>query len=209
MPKRAVFTDLELSIDNTVSIFWNSPLLDYEFVCLLNKHYRLQLSRQTDVDMFNGSHYPFFSYYDTPSHLLFAFVSLDLTRGSISPLTDPYDKVLIISGRDASEQIDAINQDILESPDDSPLSIIRSTLVLQHCYDFTGGEPRVTVLEQEKAYQQDNPQLELFPEEESIAKSKMENRLKVMVEGLQGVYAAVENHLNNLNAADDVYAPIY
>lgn len=101
------FNELEFNIQDTAMVAWSTQKYPiYTFAYYLNKLFHLELAREKEMPIFVGNgcdHIDciFYNYYDECRQLRFVlFENLGNGR-SVHPQLSPFDKILLIIGRDA------------------------------------------------------------------------------------------------------------
>ncbi len=101
--------ELSLTFSDTAFLLWETQSPNYEFAEYINRLYNLALSRQSDLQLSDGTTCPFFLYYDELASLL--YVLIDNPRSGIFADFANYDKIMLLNGRDAFDQQQVIYDD--------------------------------------------------------------------------------------------------
>ena len=101
MSRSSHLAELSLTFSRTAFLLWETKTANYNFADWFNRLYNVSLARNCDLVLPGDFTCPFFSYFDEVKGLLFVFID-NPHRKLDSPLS-PYDKVMLINGRDAFE----------------------------------------------------------------------------------------------------------
>ena len=106
--KRKVFTleaeEATVSMADTAISFWQTAMVNYEFAHALNRLYDLDLERMNDMHFFDRpAAWPCYHYYDNERKLGFDLLDKPFALGSVNPMFDTSDKIVIVTGQGAWE----------------------------------------------------------------------------------------------------------
>ena len=87
------------SFDDTAIVMFNTNMMNHEFAAKLNDALQLKLTRIDDIPI-EDAVYPCFSCYDDETRLAFVLIERS-PFGDSDPTFGPYEKMLLIRGRDA------------------------------------------------------------------------------------------------------------
>lgn len=109
MIQHARLADLSLTFSETAFLLWETHSRNYAFADWFNRLYGLELARQNDLLLSDGSLCPFFVHYDENAALL--YILIDNPHSGLLADFANYDKIMLINGRDAFEQQQTIYND--------------------------------------------------------------------------------------------------